>query len=102
MDVNFSLIWDYLVSSTGSGATLSPYDLITNDSGDLTSTDDDGCRPYACTIVVSNIPQPSGCGDSETYTFTDFRYEQISGDLREGTLSVTGKCNVVAPTVART
>jgi len=39
--------------------------------------------------------------DAETLTFSEFRYEQIDHDLRAGTLSMSGKCNITQPTSTR-
>lgn len=59
-----------------------------------TSTDSDACRPYACDIQVTYTPSPSGCGTPSTVTLPDFRWEKCDSDLRAGTLSFSGKCNV--------
>lgn len=85
VEVSFDLIWD-----TMKGGDIKK--IITGVG--FTSTDTDACRPYACDIEVVYTPSPSGCGTSSTVTLPDFRWEKCDSDLRAGTLSFTGKCNV--------
>ena len=59
-----------------------------------TSTDTDTCRPYACDLVIAYTPSPTGCGTASTVTLPDFRWEKCDSDMRAGTLSFSGKCNV--------
>lgn len=65
------------------------------------STDSDLCRPYAVDLEIVTNPQPGGCGDQETILLQDFRWEEIAHDLRAGTLSVSGQCNVTEATATR-
>lgn len=87
VDVSFDLLWTEML-----GGDIKK--IIVGDG--YTSTDTDACRPYACDIEITYTPSPSGCGDASTVTLPDFRWEKIDSDLRAGTLSVTGKCNVNA------
>ena len=106
MEVRLDCRYDYFTSNTITSP--SPADIITNKylgtSGSAytssDSTTDGACRPYAVDIVLTNTA-PSGCGDNEVYTFPDFRWEQIDFDIRGGTLSVSGRCLAIAPTVVR-
>ena len=97
MDVNFDFVWEYLKGpSSGSSAGGVPTieDALKKRGGaaDWTSSDEDHCRPYAVDLVVEYIPD---ClpGDKEVITLPDFRHEQLTHDLRAGTISATGKCN---------
>jgi hypothetical protein len=102
VDVSFEFVFDYLTTKAAD-ATIELDEMIkgaTNGTSTLVSTGD-ACEPYACDIVINREP-PAGCGDDELYTFAEFRYENISYDLRAGTISCTGTCNITAPTVART
>ena len=65
------------------------------------STDSDTCRPYAVDVVIEYQPIPSSCGDAETITLSDFRYEEIAHDLRAGTFAITGRCNSKEATAVR-
>lgn len=88
VDVSFDIMWETLDSST-SGFT-SPFGIIKGDS-DYTSTGT-ACEPYACDIEISIVK--AECGVSETITLADFRYEELSYDLRGGSISCSGKCNI--------
>jgi hypothetical protein len=88
VDVSFDIMWETLDSST-SGFKC-PFGIIKGDS-DYVSTGN-ACEPYACDIeiVIAN----AGCGINETVTLADFRYEELSYDLRGGSISCSGKCNI--------
>ena len=107
MDVTFEFTWLYLVSpsssSSSGGATPTIEDALkqNNAAADWASSDADTCRPYALDIEILNAPTPSACGDKETITLPDFRYESLAHDVRAGQISCSGKCNAVEPTVVR-
>lgn len=93
MDVSFDIMWDYLKS--GVSGVDTPMGIITGDS-DYISTGE-ACEPYACDIVIDL--EKAACNLDETITLADFRYEEISYDLREGTISCSGKCNIKRPSI---
>lgn len=64
------------------------------------STDTDTAQPFAVNVQITNIPSSSTV-DKETMVFSDFRYESLEHDPKAGSISCTGKCNIVAPTVTR-
>lgn len=104
MDVTLAFTWEYLRGSpSSSGATPSVEEALKKigNAADWVSSDTDECRPYAVDIEVVNAPQPAACGDKETITLVDFRYEKLDHDMKAGTVSVTGKCNVTQATVVR-
>jgi hypothetical protein len=100
VDIRFDFIWEHLKSATGD-TVPTPYEALKKigAASTWTSSDSDACQPYAVDIeLVYTAP----CGtDVETITFSDFRYESIDGDPKAGTVSVTGKANIVAPTITR-
>ena len=103
MDVSFDAVWEYIKSNSGATTTsITPEDALKQRGGasGWTSVDSDGCRPYAVDIVVENIPNCSG-QDKEQIAFRDFRYEQIDHDLRDGTLSFSGRCNTKEADISR-
>lgn len=104
MDVKFDFMWEELKGSSASGEPPSIEDVLKRigNAADWTSTDDDTCRPFAVDIVLVNVPTPSGCGDTETITLPDFRYEQLDHDLRGATVACSGRCNATQPTIVRT
>ena len=105
IDVSFEFTWEYISGQTsGSGATPTIEDALKqlNLASTWVSTDADACRPYSVDLRVVHTPSPANCGDIETTTLSDFRHEELNHDLRAGTVSCTGKCNVTEATVART
>jgi len=105
MDVKLDFTWEYLRGSplSASGGTPSIEEALKNigNADDWVSSDSDACRPYAVDIEVVYAPQPANCGDKETITLADFRYEKLDHDIKAGTVSVTGKCNVTQASVVR-
>lgn len=103
MDVSFDLVWEYLVGSGLSGADGSAEDFMKRQGAYSAnvSTDADACRPYTHDIIIEYMPNPYDCGDKETITLSDFRYEDIAHDLSAGTLSCTGRCNAKVAGVVR-
>ena len=99
VDVSFDFVWEYLTGEGGTGDPGTIEDFLklrgaysANLSSDTTTAG--ACRPASVDIVVLYEPTPSACGDKETITFLDFRYEDLSHDLSAGTVSCTGRCNV--------
>lgn len=107
VDVSLDFIWEYLrgpsSASTASGGTPTIEDALKNRgaAADWVSTDTDTCRPYALDLEITYEPTPTSCGDKETITLSDFRYESLDHDLRAGSVAVSGKCNVTEATVVR-
>lgn len=101
-ELSFDFTWEYIDSGSASGATPTPEDALrqVNAASSWVSSDADVCRPYAVDVEVLYDPNCSG-GDQERLTFSDFRYEELNHDYRAGTISCSGRCNVVAPTSAR-
>ena len=107
VDVSFDFTWEYLrgpsSGSTAVGGTPTIEDALKQRgaAAHWTSTDSDTCRPYAVDIEVVRTPSPAACGDAETYLLQDFRWENVDHDLRDGSCSVSGKCNVTEATITR-
>jgi len=102
VDVTMDFVWDYLKGQTGSGTpTVEDAVKRRGEAAAWVSTDSDQCRPYAVDIEVTYAPQPVVCGDMEIILLQDFRYETLDHDLRAGTVSMSGRCNVTEATVTR-
>jgi len=99
LEVNFDFIWEYIMGSSSSAPGLE--EALKGTAPGWVSTDTDACRPKAVDLVLEYLPTPATCGDKETITFPDFRYESIDHDLRNGTVSCAGKCNVLSPAAVR-
>ena len=103
VEVSMDFIFEYIKGGSASAGIPSVEDAVKrlNAAAAWTSTDADACRPFAVDIELANVPSPSGCGDTETITLADFRYEEIQHDLRAATVSMSGRCNILRPTVVR-
>lgn len=104
LEVKLDFMWEYIKGGLGSEdpPTIEEALKQTGNAADWTSSDDDTCQPYAVNLVIYYTPTPSACGDKETITIADFRYEQIEYDARNSdTVSITGRANVTEPTVVR-
>ncbi len=103
MDVSLNAVWEYMTGRTTVTDSETIRDALTKtgECAGWVSTDTDACRPYAVDLVIEYVPTPTTCGDKETITFPDFRLESFDGDLRGGSFSIAGKCNVTKATVVR-
>ena len=73
-------------------------DKIDNRTGTQTSSDAIECRPYAVDV---KLRYPDACivPSEKDINFDDFRYESLDYDIKAGTISVSGKCNISYPTI---
>jgi hypothetical protein len=99
MDVSMQFVWDYI---KGTGVLPSVRDALKQQGAASTwrSSDPDTCRPYAVNIQIFYSPNCSGT-DKEKIALEDFRWEEFSPDLRNGQISVSGKCNQTQATITR-
>jgi len=95
VDVSFDFVWDWIFADTTTDYTDALPDIIKGNSPFETSSAD-ACEPYACNIEVTL----TACSTTEVITLADFRYEELSYDLRNGTISCSGKCNISELAVA--
>lgn len=102
VEVNIDLMYEFYTNGSGGTWLPSPIDFLKHqaEAANLASSSGDPCEPFAIDIYVEYDP-PCGSETNENYTFPDFRYESLEFDLREATISVSGRCNAVEPTVAR-
>lgn len=100
LDVVLDSVYEFI--TTGTGETVSPYDAMNQVGGaaEWVSSSSDACEPYAVDIEVEHT---ASCGSAQTETtlLPDFRYDTLDVDLDAATISFTGRCNVVKPTVTR-
>lgn len=102
MDVTFEFKWERITSLAASG-TPTVEDAIKKraEAAAWVSTDSDACRPYAVDIEVEYIPNCNPTGNTETITLPDFRWDELSHDLRAASISCTGRCNVTEAVAVR-
>lgn len=102
VDVSFTFVWDYIMAESSTAAcTIEEALTQTGNADDWTSSDSDTCRPYAVDLEITYAPPCSTGLSEEIITLGDFRWEELSHDLNAGQISVTGKCNISAPSVSR-
>jgi len=96
VDVSFDIMWDWIFSGTLTSTDAdSIRDII---KGNGYTTVGGTCEPYACDITI--VITDAVCGYNETITLSDFRWEELSYDLKAGTISCSGKCNIATAGVA--
>jgi hypothetical protein len=100
LDLNLDFVYEYI--TTGTAETISPMDALKGIGGasGWVSSSADGCEPYAVDVEVVHTPICT-TQEIETTVFPDFRSESREPDLGEASVSVSGRCNVVQPTVTR-
>lgn len=86
IDVKIDAVWEFF-SSSGSGIE-GVEDAIKGVEG----VTDSECNPYNCDITVS---YESTCeGGSFTINLDQFYWEEFAYDIKAGTISISGKCNI--------
>lgn len=98
LEVSFTARYEYLKSST---ATPSIEEALRQRgaASAWVNAATDVCTPYCVDLVFVHTPL---CTDViERVTLPDFRVEKLDHDVKAGTISFNGKCNVVAPIIAR-
>jgi hypothetical protein len=100
LDVSFEFWWEFLKASTGGTPTIEDVLKKRGEAADWVTTSDDECEPYCVDIVVLYTPPCSG-EDAEEIVLREFRWESLNHDLKAGTISVSGKCNVKEAEVTR-
>lgn len=101
LELNFEGRFHAITSQSGDPVT--PIEFLTQQGAASAYVSTGGlCEPYSIDV---QLEMDRDCGTTvydERITFPKFRYEEIGGDFREGTLSVSGRCNVIRPTAIRT
>lgn len=101
MDVSFEFIWEFLKAASGDSVpTIEEAIKGAGKASTWVSVDADTCRPYAVDIVLIHDPVCTG-ELKENIVLNDFRWEQLAHDLRAGSVSCTGRCNVTEAAITR-
>jgi hypothetical protein len=100
LDVVLDSVYEFI--TTGTGETITPYDAMNGVGGasEWVSASADPCEPYAVDLEVDHV-QNCGTAEDELTLLPDFRYDTLDVDLDAATISFTGRCNAVSPTVTR-
>lgn len=102
MEVTLDMVYEFV--TTGTSETITPVDALKRKGGaaEWVSSSTDSCEPYAVDLEVQHEPSCAGSGvEDEITLFPDFRWDSLEFDLREATISATGRCNAVEPTITR-
>ena len=100
MEVKLDFTWLFLKADTGETPTIEDALKQRGEAATWVSSSDDLCEPYAVDLEIVYTPPCAGV-DPEVYTLSNFRYEDLSHDFKQGQVSVSGKCNVTQATIAR-
>ena len=100
LDVRLECTYEHIV--TGTSETITPIDALKGVEGAVgwVSASTDLCEPYAIDIEIEHVP-PCGGAQKEISLFPDFRADTKEVNLKDATISLTGKCNVIEPAVSR-
>jgi hypothetical protein len=102
MEVTLDMVYEFV--TTGTSETITPVDALKRKNGadEWVSSSSDSCEPYSVDLEVLHEPACSvGSIEDEVTLFPDFRWDSLEFDLREATISATGRCNAVEPTITR-
>jgi hypothetical protein len=100
MEVKLEFNWIFLRGDTGDYTANNWVNVISIRDA---FTQTGGASAWVSSDTVDVVILYAPCaGKTETITLKYFRYEQLDYDAKAGTISVSGKCNVVAPTLIRT
>lgn len=100
VDVSMDFMWEFIRAATGEPPTVEDALKKRGEASNWVSSGSDPCEPFCVDIVVIYTPPCAGVA-TETIILKEFRYEDLEHDLRGGTVSVSGKCNVREATVTR-
>ncbi len=100
IDVSIEFVYEHVTS--GTNETITPIDALKqkNDGADWVSSSSDQCEPYSVDVEIFH-DVPCGTTQDETTTLSDFRYEKLEFNLKDATISVSGKCNAIEALVVR-
>jgi hypothetical protein len=100
VDVKTDFVYDFVTSGTDEDIT--PVDALKrqNKAAEWVSASADLCEPYAVDVEIIHVPPCTG-EQAEITILPTFRYETLEFNLKDATISVTGKCNVEQAIVTR-
>jgi hypothetical protein len=100
VDIKTDFVYEFI--STGTSTDLSPVDALKGIGGadEWVSSSADQCEPYSVDLRIVHVP-PCGTEQDEITLFPTFRYETLEFNIKDATISCTGKCNVVQATLSR-
>jgi hypothetical protein len=101
VDVRLDARWEFISSSAGAAVpTIEEALKQKGPAAGWISSSDDLCEPYAVDIQIRYSPFCT-TEEKELIILPDYRWESMDHDAKAGTISTTGKCNVVEATATR-
>ena len=101
MDASFDFTWVFVSAVTSSGLpTIKEAIKQSGEASTWLSTSSDACEPYCVNIEIFYDPACGGA-NTELIELKEFRYESLEHNVRDATISCTGKCNQTEATESR-
>lgn len=100
VEVSMQFVWEFLTASTGLTPTIEDVLKQRGEASDWVTTGADECEPYSVDIEVLYEPECSDV-ENEKITLAEFRYETLEHNLKDGVVSVSGKCNILEADIER-
>jgi hypothetical protein len=100
VEVKLDATWVFLKASTSQTPTIEDVLKKRGEASSWVTSATDTCEPYAVDLIIEYTP-PCSTEQMEIYTLSDFRYEELAQDLKQGQISISGKCNTVEAAVTR-
>lgn len=100
MEVQMDFTWEFLEADTTETPTVEDVLKQRGQAAHWVTTSADACEPYAVDIEIEYTPFCSAA-KKELIVLPDFRHEKLDHDLRQSTVSCTGKCNAIEADVSR-
>jgi hypothetical protein len=101
MEVSFDLMWEFLRVASGN-VVPTPEEVLKQigAASAWVTSGADACEPYCIDILIKYAP---GCGTlNEFITLSEFRWENLNHEAKQGMISCKGKCKRTQATVVRT
>jgi len=100
MDVRIECVYEHITTGTNENISLLDALKQKGKATEWVSAAADQCEPYSVDVEVEhNVP--CGTNQDETTQFPDFRHETAEINLKDATISITGKSNATEPIVNR-
>lgn len=100
LDVSLDAIWEFLAADTGQPPTFEEAIKGTGMASTWVTAGADPCEPFAVIIEVIYTP-PCSAVKAEKILLTEFRWESLAHDTKQGTIALKGKCKSLSPVVSR-
>jgi hypothetical protein len=105
LDVKMDFTWIFLSSDTSADSAPSIEEAIKGNGyaatlGWVSSETTDPCAPFAINVYIEYSP-PCSSQKKELIILSNFRWESMGHDAKQGQVSVSGKCNVIEATKSR-